>query len=109
MKKTPIESTIAEFWNVALMPAPTPRRCGGRLFMIPVWFGEAKSPMASPIRSRSAANIQYWKFTGNSSSRKNASAASSMPPVANGRAPKRSESHPDAGPATRNPTVSGSM
>jgi hypothetical protein len=77
--------------------------------MMPVWFGEAKSPIARPIRSRSDANIQYWKFTGRSSSRKNASAASSIPPVANGRAPNRSESQPESGPATRKPTVSGSM
>ena len=55
-KKMPIESTIAEFWNVAAMPAPTPRRLGGRLFMIPAWFGEANRPMPRPISSSSAAN-----------------------------------------------------
>ena len=32
-----------------------------------------------------------------------------MPPVANGRAPNRSDSQPDTGPATRKPTVSGSI
>ena len=42
----------------ALIPAPTPRRCGGRLFMIPVWLGDANRPIASPIRSRSAANAR---------------------------------------------------
>ena len=39
----------------------------------------------------------------------NVRAAAIIPPVANGRAPKRSERNPDAGPATRNPPVSGSM
>ena len=32
-----------------------------------------------------------------------------MPPVANGRAPNRSDRTPDSGPETRKPTVSGSM
>ena len=32
-----------------------------------------------------------------------------MPPVANGRAPNRSDSQPDTGPAIRKPAVSGTM
>ncbi len=32
-------------------PAPAPRRFGGRLFMIPAWFGEAKSPIPMPTSS----------------------------------------------------------
>ena len=36
-------------------------------------------------------------------------AASSMPVVANGRAPCRSESVPEMGPATRKPIVIGNM
>ena len=32
-----------------------------------------------------------------------------MPPVAKGRAPKRSERMPDVGPAMRKPEVRGSM
>ncbi len=32
-----------------------------------------------------------------------------MPPVAKGRAPNRSDSTPDTGPATRKPVVKGSM
>ncbi len=32
-----------------------------------------------------------------------------MPPVAKGRAPKRSESIPEVGPAMRKPAVNGSM
>ncbi len=32
-----------------------------------------------------------------------------MPPVVNQRAPNRSDSSPDSGAETRNPTVSGSM
>ena len=58
VKKTPMDSTMAEFWNVALMPAPTPRRSGGRLFMIPARLGEANRPMPMPLSSRMAANCQ---------------------------------------------------
>ena len=36
-------------------------------------------------------------------------AATIMPPVANGRAPYRSDSQPESGPAIRNPMVSGGM
>ena len=57
-KKMPIESTIAEFWNVAAMPEPTPRRWAGRLFMIPIWLGAEKRPIARPMSSSSAANAQ---------------------------------------------------
>ena len=46
---------------------------------------------------------------GRVSSRKKLRAARSMPPVANGRAPNRSERYPEMGPATRKPTVSGTM
>ena len=55
-KKTPIESTIAEFWKVVAMPAPAPRPSAGRLFMMPAWLGEAKRPIAIPIRSSRPAN-----------------------------------------------------
>ncbi|SHX03747.1 Uncharacterised protein [Mycobacteroides abscessus subsp. abscessus] len=39
---------------------------------------------------------------------RNVTAESTMPPVAKGRAPYRSESSPATGPATRNPSVMGS-
>ena len=54
--ETAMFGTSAEFWNVVAMPAPAPRRLGGRLFMIPAWFGEAKRPMPRPTSSRSAPN-----------------------------------------------------
>jgi len=57
-KKMPIESTMDEFWKVALMPAPTPRRSGGRLFMMPARFGEANRPMPMPLSSSTPANCQ---------------------------------------------------
>ena len=109
VKKMPMDRTMAEFWNVALMPAPTPRRSGGRLFMIPARLGEANRPMPMPFISRISANCQYSKLTGSSSSSTKDSAATTMPPVANGRAPNRSDSQPEAGPAMRKPTVSGSI
>jgi hypothetical protein len=55
-KKIPMESTRAEFWKVVAIPAPAPRRFGGRLFMIPAWLGEAKSPIPRPTRSNSNPN-----------------------------------------------------
>ena len=57
-KKIPMDSTVAEFWNVALMPAPTPRWPGGRLFMMPARLGDANSPMPMPLSSRMPANSQ---------------------------------------------------
>ena len=57
VKKMPMDRTMAEFWNVALMPAPTPRS-GGRLFMIPARLGEANRPMPMPFSSRISANCQ---------------------------------------------------
>ena len=56
MKKIPIESTWAEFWNVWFMAPPAPRSCAGRLFITAARFGEANSPIAIPIRSTMAAN-----------------------------------------------------
>ena len=52
LKKMPMDRTVAEFWKVVVIPAPAPRSCGGRLFMIATRFGEAKSPMESPIRQQ---------------------------------------------------------
>ena len=57
-KKIPMDSTMAEFWNVALIPAPTPRCSGGRLFMMPARFGDANRPMPMPLSSRMPANSQ---------------------------------------------------
>ena len=54
----PIDSTVAEFWNVAAMPAPAPRWLGGMLFMIPARFGEENRPMPTPLSTRIAANAQ---------------------------------------------------
>ena len=77
--------------------------------MTPARLGAAKAPMASPLRSRRAAKAGNGKLTGSSSSRPKERAAASMPPVAKGREPKRSERKPEIGPAMRKPTVSGSM
>jgi hypothetical protein len=58
VKKMPMDKTVAEFWNVEAMPAPTPRRSGGRLFMIPARLGEANRPIPIPFSSRMTANCQ---------------------------------------------------
>ena len=56
VKKTPSESTWAEFWKVWFMPPPAPRSPAGRLFITAARFGEAKSPMPMPASSRLPAN-----------------------------------------------------
>jgi hypothetical protein len=55
-KKIPIESTWAEFWKVEFMPEPAPRCWGGRLFITPARFGEAKAPIERPFSRSSPAN-----------------------------------------------------
>ena len=76
------------FWNVARMPDAAPRWSAGTAFMIPVVFGAANSPMPMPFSSSSAANdgereVRRQQHQAGRTTR----AASSMPPVANGRAP----------------------
>jgi len=56
VKKIPIDSTCAEFWNVWFMPPPAPRSEAGRLFMTPARFGEANIPIETPLRNSTAAN-----------------------------------------------------
>ena len=58
MKKIPIDSTVAEFWKVAVIPDPAPRLSGGRLFMIAARFGALNSPWPTPASSRISANCQ---------------------------------------------------
>ena len=77
--------------------------------MTPARLGEAKTPIDSPLRSRTAAKAGYEKSTGSSMSSRKLSATPSMPPVAKGRAPNRSDRYPETGPAIRIPAVSGSM
>ena len=49
-KKSPMESTWAEFWKVVFMPEPAPRCWGGRLFITPARLGEPKAAMVSPAK-----------------------------------------------------------
>ena len=72
-------------------------------------FGDEKKPMPIPLTSRISANGTYPKLIGSISSSRKLAAETSMPPVANHRAPNLSESTPDSGADTRKPTVSGSM
>ena len=55
-KKTPTESTWAEFWKVWFMPPPAPRSPRGRLFITAARFGEANSPIETPHSSSTSAN-----------------------------------------------------
>src|SRR5215831_10288381 len=108
-KKIPIDRDMPEFWNVERMPEATPRWRAGTLLMIAEVLGEANSPDPTPLQKMISANAQYGNCTGSSIRPTNAQAATSRPVVANSRGPYRSDSHPDTGPASRNPVVSGSM
>ena len=107
-KNTPIDSTVPAFIAVARMPEATPRWLAGTLLITAEVFGAEKSPEPIPFSAISVAKAQYGKSTGSSSSPRNVAATSSSPPVDSSRAPCRSDSRPDSGPAARKPAVSGS-
>jgi hypothetical protein len=54
----PIDSTVAEFMKVAVMPAPAPRWSAGTLFMISARFGAMNVPDPMPKANSSTANCQ---------------------------------------------------
>ena len=56
VKKTPIESTLALFWNVLSIPAPAPRWSAGSEFMTLEVLGAKNMPIDSPMRSSRTAN-----------------------------------------------------
>ena len=76
--------------------------------MIAEVFGAANIPLPIPLSPINIANAQYGKSIGSSSRPTKLSPNSSMPTDAMPRAPNRSDIAPAAGPATRNPAVSGS-
>ena len=55
-QNTPMDSTMAEFWNVAAIPLPTPRWSAGTLFMTWARFGEANRPIELPRANSKTAN-----------------------------------------------------
>ncbi len=57
-KKTPIESAVPEFWNVARMPEATPRWRAGTLLMIDDVLGAANMPLPMPLAAMSSAKAQ---------------------------------------------------
>ena len=109
-KKMPIESELPAFRNVPAMPDAAPRWFAGTLFMIAVRFGAREQAGADAVQAgEQREHRQYSKFTGMSSRPTNVAATSSSPPVGERpRAPNRSESEPETGPAIRKPIVSGS-
>ncbi len=48
LKNNPIDSTIAAFWNVVIIPAPEPRALAGRLFITSARLGMRRAPC--PLR-----------------------------------------------------------
>jgi len=77
--------------KVPRIPEAAPRWFAGTLLMMAAVFGEENNPEPTPFSATSSANSQYGKFTGISSSAMKVAPTSSRPPVANQRAPKRSE------------------
>ena len=108
-KNKPIDSTIPEFWKVALMPDAAPRCRAGTAFMIAVVLGAANRPKPMPFRKISRAKTGNEKLAGNDIRSRKVAAPSTMPPVENALAPYLSDSQPDVGPASRKPMVSGIM
>jgi len=107
-KKTPIDSTKPEFWNVASIPDAAPRCLAGTLFMIAAAFGAENRPIPAPATKIRTANAAYRKSVGSTSRPPKAAADTSSPPEANARAPCLSDSQPETGPETTKPQVSGS-
>jgi hypothetical protein len=57
-KKIPIDSTDAEFMNVAIMPPAAPRASAGTAFIISALFGDTNRPEPKPFSAMSSANSQ---------------------------------------------------
>src|SRR5947199_8541645 len=91
-KKTPIDNTMPLFMNVARMPDAAPRWLAGTLFITAVVFGAANIPDPTPLRKIRRPKVVNEKLAGSHIKRKKVAALRIMPPVANGRAPYRSES-----------------
>ncbi len=82
-----MESTIPVFWNVERIPDVAPRWRAGTLFMMPVTFGAANSPVPIPLRKISTANAGKEKFAGRVISARKVKAAKVIPPAVNHFAP----------------------
>ena len=87
-KKMPMESGMPTRLAVARMPEATPRWRAGTLFMMAAVLGAANMPKASAVQEEQQGEQPVGEVgrQGHQQTRKLA-AASSMPPVANGRAP----------------------
>src|SRR5579875_564452 len=109
VKNKPIERGIPALENVTRIPEAAPRWRAGTAFMMEEVFGEAKSPLAIPEKKRTTAKGQYEKSGGKAIITANIAADSTMPAVANNRAPKWSESIAERGPVTTNPSIHGIM
>src|ERR1700730_822566 len=91
LKNSPMDSTMPELRNVALMPDAAPRSRLGTEFMMPVVLGAANSPKAPPLINSRRANTGYMKLAGRNSSSRKLRPPTNMPPVAKMRAPYLSE------------------
>ena len=76
--------------------------------MIDAELGALNMPTPIPLSTIRAAKAQYGKSTGRSMRPTKLAANTSMPAVANPRAPNRSDRYPQTGPEMRKAVVSGS-
>ena len=109
MKKTPIESTLAELMNVASIPAPAPRCCGGSEFITPALFGEEKRPMPITVQEQDEREPDVRETDRKRDQEGEAERGEQHPP---GR--ERARAVPvgkpaGGGPAIRKPAISGIM
>ena len=105
VKKMPIDSTCAEFWNVWFIAPPAPRSPGGRLFITAARLGEANIPIEAPIEEQDRARTAGRRSSvGSSASSPKLTAAAEHPAgreraraVAVGEVPggRAGEQHPD--------------
>ena len=77
--------------------------------MTPARFGDPKAAIDIPVKNNNMPNSQYAKLTGRVSRSAKQIAVPSIPPDANGRAPKWSERYPLRGPEISMPTVRGTI
>src|SRR5690242_3237412 len=94
-KNKPMDNTIPLFMKVARMPDADPRWSTGAEPMMLAVLGAVNRPNPTPLISSNSAKVGYEKSAGSSIRSANVTAPSSMPPVAKGLAPKRSDNQPD--------------
>ncbi len=106
----PIESTIAAFWNVGVMPAADTALVAGREFMIAARLGEENRPIAEAVEREDAREDPVGEVDRQRCNSRKLRAATEHADGGVGRGRRTGRrGTPEIGPATRKPMVSGSM